>query len=150
MADTFSGKSGRLNLELEEGDKQLGIQGGHTLKSHVRVGNAQITSRTVANPDPDFVVSRFFDQATAERVLNEAVLSRRPTILAWLRNSSSKRIFVCQEDLSSPVGVGFVKSSGALKNFSSIRVVLIKTGDASRPFYILTAYPIMEALSDFK
>ena len=104
----------------------------------------------MANPDPDFVVSRFFDQATAERVLNEAVLSRRPTILAWLRNSSSKRIFVCQEDLSSPVGVGFVKSSGALKNFSSIRVVLIKTGDASRPFYILTAYPIMEALSDFK
>jgi hypothetical protein len=139
--DAVAGKVGRISLDVEEADKAVGKEGGHTLERHVNTTDADIEARALRSHLPDAVISRFASKQIAEDAINDAIRANRSAIQRWAANpSSATEAFEFQ--YHSPIGNGFFKATGQFQQLSKVRVVFKIARYPGKLLYIGTAYPV--------
>lgn len=90
--------------------------------------------------------SSFYNLNIAEKALSKAIKANRSRIRAWAKNTSADRAGAYLEiryTHSSPVGNVITVQSGKLVETNKIELVLLKKKHNNKPYYILTAFPIM-------
>jgi hypothetical protein len=139
--EAVAGKAGRISLDLEEEDKVLGREGGHTIERHLNKTDAELRSRALRSQDPHAVISRFASKDIAEDAINKAVRVHRGAIQRWAANPSG----ITQEfelEIGSVIGDGFAKGTNGIVSLSRLRVVFKMSKNGGRLLYIVTAYPV--------
>lgn len=138
----IEGQAGRVSLDLEEADKAAGKEGGHTLKKHVDVTDADIRKRALANPAKDVVISRFASKEIAETAINDAIKAQRSAMQKWAANPALGT--TAQDfhfDAGRPIGTAYVKATDTFQQATKLKVVLATARRGGKLYYILTAYP---------
>ena len=108
---------------------------GHTLAQHVGKTVDEMHERIVSESKKR--VSTFVDEASAERLIGEAITRKQPALRDWA-TSDSKDAFVIDIDLGEPTGSS-LSHTGDLTTCTGIKAVLIP--DGGRGWQLLTAYP---------
>lgn len=139
--EAVAGKAGRISLDVEEADKAIGKEGGHTLERHVHVTDADLEARAMRSKDPGAVFSRFTSKEIAEDAVNDTVRANRNAIRQWANKPTTipkEFEFTSQR----AVGTGFSNASGIHSPLTRIRVVFKFARTQQKVLYIVTAYPI--------
>lgn len=108
---------------------------GHTLAQHVGKTVDEMHERIVSESKKR--VSTFVDEASAERLIGEAITRKQQALRDWA-TSDSKDAFVIDIDLGEPTGSS-LSHTGDLTTCTGIKAVLIP--DGRRGWQLLTAYP---------
>ena len=139
--EAVAGKMGRISLDVEEANKAIGKEGGHTLDRHVGKSDNYIEGRAMASQDATKVFSRFANKQVAEDAINDCIRSNRKAMQRWAANPpGAPKEF--ELEIGSPIGDGFFNSDGTYKALTKVRVVLKFSKTGPKSFYIGTAYPI--------
>jgi hypothetical protein len=140
--EAVAGKWGRVSLDVEEADKTIGKEGGHTLKKHVDPTPTDIEGRAARSHLPDAVISRFASKQIAEDSINYLIKVRRAEIRLWAANPGVKVTQEFELGFNSPLGEGFAKATGKWETLSKLRVVFQIAQKGPKTIFILTALPI--------
>lgn len=140
--EAVAGKMGRVSLDVEEADKSIGKEGGHTLKKHVNPTQAEIEERAGRSHLSDAVISRFTSKQVAEDSINYLIRVRRTEIRFWAANPGIKVTQEFELALNSPIGAGFIKATGKWESFTKLKVVFQVAQKGPKTIFILTALPI--------
>lgn len=108
---------------------------GHTLAQHVGKTVDQLQERIVGEGKKR--VSTFADEASAERLIGQALNKEQQALREWAA-SGSKDALVIDVDLGKPTG-NSLSHTGDLTTCTGIRAVLIPHGKGG--WQLLTAYP---------
>ncbi|TGN63878.1 hypothetical protein EXE59_07880 [Nocardioides eburneiflavus] len=108
---------------------------GHTLAQHVGKTVDEMQARIVSESKKR--VSTFADEASAERLIAEAITRKHEALSDWA-TSGSKDAFVIDLDLGKPTGRS-LSHTGDLTTCTGIKAVLIPHGKDG--WQLLTAYP---------
>jgi hypothetical protein len=128
-------RAGRVVLAEEE------AVGGHTIARHVARTEEQLQARLTAEARIP-AASSFQSVRVAESVISDAFRVNAGQIRSWAAgagNLSRMRIVYTAE---KAVGYGVVRATGKLEDMRKVLIVLQKTSQAGKAFFILTAYPI--------
>ncbi len=139
--EAVAGKMGRVSLDVEEGNKALGKEGGHTLQKHVGKSDDFLVDRARATQDVETVSSRFVSKEVAEEAINDAIKAHRFAIQRWAANPSA----VPQEfemECGKMIGDGFFNSTGKFADLTKVRVVFKVARKPGKTIFIVSAYPI--------
>jgi hypothetical protein len=139
--EAVAGKMGRVSLDVEEADKAIGKEGGHTLDRHVGKSDDYIENRAMSSQDATKVFSRFASKQLAEDAINECIRMNRKAMQNWAANPNR----IPKEfdlEMGRSIGDGFFNSDGTYKALTKVRVVLKFAKKGPKSFYIITAYPI--------
>ena len=139
--EAVAGKVGRISLDVEEADKAIGKEGGHTLKKHVNIADEKLEERAVATNDVDAVSSKFFSKAIAEDVINDAIKVHRSAIQRWAANPAT-RTQEFEMECGKTIGKGFVNATGKFETFTKVRVVFKVARQPGKTIFIVSSYPI--------
>jgi hypothetical protein len=108
---------------------------GHTLAQHVGKTVDEMQERIVSEGKKR--VSTFVDEASAERLIGQAINEKQRALSEWAA-SDSKEAFVIDIDLGKPTGSS-LSHTGDLTTCTGIKAVLIPQGKDG--WQLLTAYP---------
>ena len=139
--EAVAGKVGRVSLDVEEGSKTLGKEGGHTLDRHVGVSDDYLMDRALNTRDVDAVMSRFVSKEVAEDAINDAIKVHRSAIQRWAANPAT----LTQEfemECGKVIGDGFMNATGKFAPFTKVRVVFKVARKPGKTIYIITSHPI--------
>ena len=139
--EAVAGKMGRVSLDVEEADKTIGKEGGHTKERHIDMTDEQLEKRAVATKDVGAVASRFFSKAIAEDVINDAIKVNRSAIQRWAANPAT-RTQEFEMECGKVIGKGFVNATGKFETFTKVRVVFKVARQPGKTIFIVSSYPI--------
>jgi hypothetical protein len=131
-------------FKLAEHEAVKGIKaGGHTVAKHIAIPDEEILSRLARSPQMESV-SSFYKVEQAEKVISATLKANRLKILHWANlTPDSRNILELTYNYGSAVGYGFRQGSQIKETLYVVRVVLIKKMYNNKPYYVLTAYPLM-------
>ncbi|MEV0093728.1 RNase A-like domain-containing protein [Streptomyces sp. NPDC050738] len=121
-----------------------GKNGSHTLARHAEVTTRDLRTRLRAEPNLD-VVSRYVDEASAQKFTDAAMLKQQRSIEAWLAGSKRK-LELAPVHFDDPTGMSLTR--GNFRNglpaewVHGVQVVLKRDPAAESGYRILTSYPI--------
>jgi hypothetical protein len=139
--EAVAGKMGRISLDVEEADKAIGKEGGHTLKKHVNMSDQELENRAIATKDVDAVSSKFFSKAIAEDAINDALKLHKYGIQRWAANPAT-RTQEFEMECGKAIGKGFVNATGKFETFTKVRVVFKIGRQPGKTIFIVSSYPI--------
>ena len=115
--------------------------GGHTLKRHVGRTDAELADRLKREPDIS-AASTYTDEATARRVVAEAIDRNRGRLRTWADRSGPRPnlVLVYRDPDGAPVGRLLERRARQARPCSSARVV-IRWQDRAGRWFVLTSYP---------
>ena len=114
--------------------------GGHTLARHVGKTEAELKERLAEEPHIP-AASSFRSREEAERFVSEALRAKDRVIRRWLEFARPGERFPVYYRADEVVGYGIQRSTGMLQPMSRVVVVLKRTDQADKPYFVLTAYP---------
>lgn len=126
---TRFGEATRLIISASE------ASGGHLIKRHVGLSDAQLAARLSSERIP--AASTFLSRVEAEAAVAKVLDSNQSKIDDWLRSGAVGKL-----ELNAPFVGGRVldKSSRSFSSGNSATVIL--RGDSSGNFHVLTGYPV--------
>ncbi|MFF5446967.1 RNase A-like domain-containing protein [Streptomyces sp. NPDC012888] len=128
----------RADLKGDEGKN-----GSHTLDRHVEMTTRDLRARLRANPGMD-AASRFLDESSAQRFVDDVLLRNQKTVSEWL-NGSGKKLALPLERFDDVTGLSLsrenFKRGTPAEEVYGVKVILKKDPDAPAGYRILTAYP---------
>ena len=127
-------RAGRIVLAEEE------AAGGHTIARHVARSEAQLRTRLLAEPRIP-AASSFTSLRMAETVVSDTLRANAGQIRAWAAAANSTRPLTLTYAGSSDIGYGVVRATGALTKMRKALIVLAKTRQAGKVYFVLTSYP---------
>ncbi|AMO49183.1 Orf24 [Enterobacter sp. FY-07] len=132
------------NFRLAEHEAVKGIKaGGHTILKHIAIPEDELLARLARSPQMQST-SSFYKLEQAEKVISEGLKANRLKILYWANLSRSAENFLeITYQSGSAIGYGFRQGSKAKETLYLVRIVLLKKMYNNKPYYVLTAYPIM-------
>lgn len=139
--EAVAGKMGRVSLDVEEADKTIGKEGGHTIDRHVGKSDDYLENRAISSQDATKVFSRFASKQFAEDAINDCIRMNRKAMQNWAAKPNGIPMEFDLE-MGRPIGDGFFNSDGTYKALTKVRVVLKFAKRGPKSFYIITAYPI--------
>jgi hypothetical protein len=139
--EAVAGKMGRVSLDVEEGNKAIGKEGGHTLEKHVGKSDDFLIDRARATQDVDTVSSRFVSKEVAENAINDAIKVHRSAIQQWAVNPA-RPTQEFEMECGKVIGDGFFNTTGKFAEMTKVRVVFKIARKAGKTIYIVSAYPI--------
>lgn len=113
--------------------------GGHLLRKHVGQTEAELAARLAAEPGIA-AASSFFDKATAEAAISEALKANQAKIDDWMKTPSKKLLLAYTSP--TPVGVSVLGGASDAVEASKVQAVLIKDATMPSGYRILTGYPV--------
>ncbi|QGU87975.1 RNase A-like domain-containing protein [Erwinia sorbitola] len=151
-ARVASVRMGQVKLIHHEAVK--GIRGGgHTIKKHAGISEAELKRKIqrglqsgTLNPVSGSA-SSFYNIKVAEQALSKAIQARRKEIRTWAKRTAADRKGLYLElhyTHSSPVGSVIKVRSGKRVETNKLEFVLYKKQYNNRPYYILTAFPVLD------
>ncbi|MFF0832029.1 MULTISPECIES: RNase A-like domain-containing protein [unclassified Streptomyces] len=121
-----------------------GKNGSHTLAKHVEVTTRDLRARLRAEPERD-TVSRYVDEASAQRATDGVVLTRQKEIEAWLAKNKSRKLEL-ETHFDDHTGLSLSRSNfvqGAPPEWvKGARVILKRDPSAEMGYRVLTSYPV--------
>jgi len=132
------------NFKLAEHEAIKGIKaGGHTVAKHVAIPETDLLARLAKSPQMQ-TASSFYKLEQAEKVISAGLKANRLKILHWANLSrNSENILELTYKSGSAVGYGFRQGNQVKETLYSVRIVLLKKMYNNKPYYVLTAYPVM-------
>ncbi|MFF7383483.1 RNase A-like domain-containing protein [Streptomyces griseoluteus] len=121
-----------------------GKNGSHTLAKHVEVTTRDLRGRLRAEPERD-TVSRYVDEASAQRATDGVVLTRQKEIEAWLAKNKSRKLEL-EAHFDDHTGLSLSRANfvqGAPPDWvKGARVILKRDPSAEMGYRVLTSYPV--------
>ncbi|MFK4144338.1 RNase A-like domain-containing protein [Streptomyces sp. NPDC004065] len=121
-----------------------GKNGSHTLAKHVEVTTRDLRARLRAEPERD-TVSRYVDEASAQRATDGVVLRRQKEIEAWLAKNKSRKLEL-EAHFDDHTGLSLSRANfvqGAPPEWvKGARVILKRDPSAEMGYRVLTSYPV--------
>ncbi|WP_152680351.1 RNase A-like domain-containing protein [Chromobacterium subtsugae] len=115
------------------------VAGGHLLEKHVGQMEQDLLDR-LANEPQISGSSSFYDRATAESAVSDALDANQATITDWLNGSSGRlRIDYSQSD---PIGISVSRGATGAIDVSGSRIILVRNPSMPTGYNILTGFPI--------
>ncbi|WP_143093852.1 MULTISPECIES: RNase A-like domain-containing protein [unclassified Cupriavidus] len=121
---------------------RMGQQGGHTLREHVGHTEAQLWERLSQEPRLR-AASSFLDCDTAELAITAAVHANRRRIAKWAEGYGATR-FALEQTTARSTGKVASRKTGTTRDGNKLAVVLCREPYNGMPYFILTAYPIVD------
>ncbi|MET8613924.1 RNase A-like domain-containing protein [Streptomyces misionensis] len=140
-----SKRRGRLNPRYRAdvaGDE--GENGAHTLAKHVNVTSRELRTRLRAEPERDRV-SRYVDEASAQKYTDGVVLQRQKEIEAWLAKNKARKLEL-ETHFDEKTGLSLSREN--FRNglppewVKGARVILKRDPSAAMGYRVLTSYPV--------
>jgi hypothetical protein len=140
-----SKRKGRVNPKYRAdvpGDE--GQNGSHTLAKHVEVTTQDLRARLRAEPARE-TVSRYVDEASAQKATDGVVLKRQKQIDAWLAKNKSRKLEL-EAHFDEPTGLSLSRAN--FRNglppewVKGARVILKRDPSAQMGYRVLTSYPV--------
>ena len=122
-----------------------GLQGardvGHTIAKHVGKDRAYLESRLNARPRMQ-AASTFGTLNQAGLAVSKALKANKGAIELWARNAKAgEKMPEIHCDVGEVIGQGLVQSTRQMQNMTKVRIVLEKTANAKKIYFVLTAFP---------
>ncbi|EFF92636.1 conserved hypothetical protein [Streptomyces sp. e14] len=121
-----------------------GKNGSHTLAKHVEVTSRDLRARLRAEPERD-TVSRYVDEASAQKATDGVVLMRQKEIEAWLARNRSRKLEL-EAHFDDHTGLSLSRANfvqGAPPEWvKGARVILKRDPSAEMGYRVLTSYPV--------
>ncbi|MEU0035797.1 RNase A-like domain-containing protein [Streptomyces sp. NPDC006333] len=140
-----SKRKGRVNPQYRAdvaGDE--GKNGSHTLTKHVEVTTQDLRARLRAEPARE-TVSRYVDEASAQRSTDAVVLKRQKEIDAWLAKKKGAKLEL-EAHLEDHTGLSLTRvnfRNGLPPEWvKGARVILKRDSTAPMGYRVLTSYPV--------
>lgn len=131
------------HVKLIEHESVPGIKGGgHTIGKHVARTQEELLGRLAKSPAMQSA-STFSDLRTAEQVISRTLRLNKALIKRWAQHSASANLLELTHNAGKAIGFGYRQGSSIKLTSNSVRVVLLKKVYNGKPYYILTAYPII-------
>ncbi|MFJ9930935.1 RNase A-like domain-containing protein [Streptomyces misionensis] len=140
-----SKRRGRLNPRYRAdvaGDE--GENGAHTLAKHVNVTSRELRTRLRAEPERDRV-SRYVDEASAQKYTDGVVLQRQKEIEAWLAKNKARKLELeahFDEDTGLSLSRENFRNGSPPEWVKGARVILKRDPSAAMGYRVLTSYPV--------
>ncbi|MFF8727274.1 RNase A-like domain-containing protein [Streptomyces sp. NPDC015171] len=140
-----SKRRGRVNPQYRAdvaGDE--GLNGAHTLAKHVKVTTRELRARLRAEPERERV-SRYIDEASAQKHTDGVVLKRQKEIDAWLAKNKSRKLEL-EAHFDEQTGLSLSREN--FRNglppewVKGARVILKRDPSADMGYRVLTSYPV--------
>ncbi|MFC3948810.1 RNase A-like domain-containing protein [Serratia entomophila] len=130
-------------IRLLEHESIAGVKGGgHTIAKHVAKSPEELLGRLAKSPGLQ-TASTFTDLRTAEQVISRVLKFNNALIKRWAQQSASANVLELTYQAGKAIGFGYRQGSAIKLTSNSVRVVLLKKVYNGKPYYILTAYPII-------
>ncbi|HEP1045032.1 TPA: RNase A-like domain-containing protein [Serratia marcescens] len=130
-------------LKLLEHESIAGAKGGgHTIAKHVAKSSEELLERLAKSPGLQSA-STFTDLRTAEYAISRALRVNHSLIKHWAQQPASANVLELTYQAGKVVGFGYRQGGAIQLTSNSVRVVLLKKIYNGKPYYILTAYPII-------
>lgn len=127
-------RRGAISLAAEE------AAGGHTILKHVGRTEAQLNARLAA--EPRLIAATTFRTLTeAERFVAEAIRANKAAITEWAKTAAVGQTKSFPYASGRVMGVGVQRGAQTLKDATRMVVVIRKTQNQGRIYFILTSYP---------
>jgi hypothetical protein len=88
------------------------------------------------------VASSFRNVGEAEKVISDALRSNATRIRSWAINAGKERLPPIIHDVGKDIGFGVVRATGKFETMRKVLIVLRKTSQDGKLYFVLTAYPI--------
>ncbi|MCZ0211113.1 hypothetical protein OZK63_37680 [Streptomyces sp. UMAF16] len=140
-----SKRKGRVNPQYRAdvaGDE--GKNGAHTLAKHVKVTTRELRARLRAEPERERV-SRYVDEASAQRHTDGVVLKRQKEIDAWLAKDKGRKLEL-EAHFDEHTGLSLSREN--FRNglppewVKGARVILKRDPSGETGYRVLTSYPV--------
>lgn len=115
--------------------------GGHTLARHVAQSEASLQARLAAQTRIS-AASSFGSVSSAETVLSEAVRINAAQIRTWAAAAVNGQRLRIIYDAGRNVGYGVLRATNKIQDMQKVLMVLEKTNQGGKIYFILTSYPI--------
>ncbi len=126
-------RAGRISLAEEE------LAGGHTVAKHINQSESALRSRLASEPKIPAATS-WTSVRVAENAINDSLRANKQVIEQWAKAGGKGNLRLGYAG-SSPIGSGVVRASGKLEAMSNARIILKRTQQAGRVWFVLTAFP---------
>lgn len=127
-------RAGRISLVAEE------AAGGHTIARHVGLSEAQLRARLLQQPRIP-AASSFRTLTDAEIGVSQVLRVYARQIALWAKTAQSGARLPLNHNLGRVIGYAALRNGGKLQEVRNITVVLEKTQQGNKVFFVLTAYP---------
>jgi hypothetical protein len=129
----------RLGRTYERGllNRHEGPSRGHTLDRHVGKSKEWLHDRVVHHPTATHA-SSFADDASADRIVSEAIRNRSDVIHEWLTRGRHQLRLDVTLDRSTGVSVN---AAGEAAHVNGVRLILVKDPSIPEGYWIKTAFP---------
>ncbi|QHA88129.1 RNase A-like domain-containing protein [Serratia rhizosphaerae] len=130
-------------VKLIEHESVPGIKGGgHTISKHIAKTPEELLERLAKSPTMQSA-STFTDLRTAEQAISRTLRFNKALIKRWAQQPTSTNVLELTHNAGKPIGFGYRQGNSIKLTSNSVRVVLLKKVYNGKPYYILTAYPII-------
>lgn len=141
--------NGPIKTTLTEMESLTGLKpGGHTIERHVRLSHKQLLDRSErfmmypSGKRPE-AVSSFFNKLVAQKAISQTIKANKLVIEQWVRNGNAAGRIKIEHKLRFTVGKCLILGTTNTIRTSSVRIVLLKESFNNKPYYVLTAFPIL-------
>ncbi|MCR4457246.1 MULTISPECIES: RNase A-like domain-containing protein [Pseudescherichia] len=130
-------------IRLMEHESVAGYKpGGHTLSRHVGLSEADLRTRLRNRPTLSGS-STFYNKHLAEDVISRALKFNAPYITNWAKTARASSKLNIDFFAGREVGFGIESATGPVIKSYKMRVVLELQMYNEKPYYVLTAFPIL-------
>ncbi|QTF06959.1 hypothetical protein HC231_02670 [Brenneria izadpanahii] len=132
------------NFKLIEHEGMKGVKaGGHTIAKHVAVPEQELLARLQRSPDM-ISASSFHSLYGAELFVSKTLKANRLRIIHWANTNNPHNMLKLEFNAGRSVGYGFKQGNPKKLTSNTVRVILLKKVYQGKPYFVLTAYPVME------
>ncbi|GAA3066308.1 RNase A-like domain-containing protein [Streptomyces glomeratus] len=144
-----SKRKGRVNPKYRAdlaGDEGKGTpkSSSHTLEKHVKVTTRDLRARLRVDTERE-TVSRYVDEASAQKATDGVVLKHQKEIDAWLAKNKSRKLEL-EAHFDQPTGLSLSRANyvhGYPPEWvKGARVILKRDPSAEMGYRVLTSYPV--------
>ncbi len=130
-------------IKLMEHESATGYKlGGHTLSRHVGLSEAELRTR-LANRPTLSGSSTFYNRRVAEEAISQALRFNSSYITNWAKTTRPGAKLNIDFFAGKEVGFGIESATGSVIKSHKMRVVLELQMYNDKPYYVLTAFPIL-------
>ncbi|WEF26355.1 hypothetical protein PYR66_13505 [Klebsiella aerogenes] len=130
-------------IKLTEHESTTGYKpGGHTLSRHVGLSEEALRARLVNRPTLSGS-STFYNSRLAEEAISQALKFNALYITNWSKTARTGAKLNIDFFAGKEVGFGIESATGPVIKSSKMRVVLELQIYNNKPYYVLTAFPVL-------
>lgn len=119
--------------------EQHELAGGHLISRHIGKSEQSLKQR-LRNEPRISGSSSFYDHATAETTVKNAVRQNQPQISRWLGSQSARHVIVYKS--AQPVGLAIQRGQQKATPVNSARIILQRDQRMPNGYRIVTGYPV--------